>query len=408
MCYKKSEKSLAAIARELSVATILEGSVRRAGSRVRIVAKLVDVGPDKAVWSETYDRDIKDIFAVQTDVTERIAAALETSLSATDKEKILEQGPENPETYTVYLKGRYYLNKLEPEGIKKGIQYFGRSLDLEPTYARAYAGLSTCYANAGHFGFLPIGEAFPKAKAAATQALELDSTLAEAHTSMAFVSLLYEWDWAAAEAGFQRAIELNPNDGGAHVFYSWYLQTVDRLDAALAEASEAIRVDPLSIVANTNLGYILIISEHYDEGIEQMRKTLDMDPNLAHSSYLVGSALIGKGQYEEAIRVMKDKVIAHAKPVLAWAYVFAGQTAEAEKVIEEVIDPSQPPPRASTALIAMTYLLLGNEKQGAEWLEKAYAERDTQLMYVRTNPILARCRSNPALLDIYERMGLPS
>ena len=405
MCYKKSEKSLAAIARELSVATILEGSVRRAGSRVRIVAKLVDVGPDKAVWSETYDRDIKDIFAVQTDVTERIAAALETSLSATDKEKILEQGPENPETYTVYLKGRYYLNKLEPEGIKKGIQYFGRSLDLEPTYARAYAGLSTCYANAGHFGFLPIGEAFPKAKAAATQALELDSTLAEAHTSMAFVSLLYEWDWAAAEAGFRRAIELNPNDGEARVFYSWYLQAMNRLDGALGEAYEALRVDPLSIVAHTNLGHMLIISARYDEGIEQLRKTLDMAPDAAHPKYLIGAALVGKGQYEEAIQMLKDELLLHGKPVLAWAYALSGRTAESEALIEEISQPTQS--RQGSTSIAMTYLLLGDEKQGAAWLEKAHADRDTQLMHVRSNPVLARFHSNAKLLEIYDRMGLP-
>ena len=408
MRYKNSGKSIEAIARELGVAAVLEGSVRCEGSRVRIVAKLIDVQRDRPVWSEIYDRDLTDIFAVQIEVTEQIAAALSANLSATEAKRLREQGPGNRESYTTYLKGRYFSNKLVPEEIKRGISYFGRALNLDPTYGRAYAGLATSYATSGHLGFLPTHEAFPKAKAAAKMALDLDPTLAEAHAAIAFVAMLYEWDWAAAEQGFKKAVGLNPSNGETHVYYSWYFQAMNDLNSALAEAEEALVVDPLSVTANMNLGHMLTMSERYDAAIEQLHKTLEIDANAWYANYGIGMALIGKGRYQEVIELLgrdEAKLVGSGQLVLAWAYALGGRSQSAREMVESVTESSNRQ-GVSAALIALTYLMLGNEDASAEWLQRAYEERDSQFMNVKSWPWARPYQSNPKLVEVCRRIGL--
>ncbi len=401
MRYKNTDKELSQIAQDLRVTHIIEGSVRRAGNRVRITSGLVDGATSRQLWMETYDRDLTDIFEIQTDVSRRISEALSTTLSPSQKLKLVRE-PRDIEAYQLFLKARYFLNKVSPDGIERAIRFFQQALDIDPADARSYAGISTCYATAGHFDFMPPQQAFPKAKAAAQKALELNDSLAEAQTSIGLVLMFHDWDWKAADQSFRRAVEINPNWAEAHTYYSWCLCVLRQFDRAVREASRATDLDPLSPFVNTNLGWVLTMASRSEEAIEQLKRTLDIDPHYLPALTVLGQAYLAKGDVETAVEYLKKW--SWRATFVALAYAWSGRTEQARKELEEILDPAgQHQYRPSE--IALIYLCLRETQEAARWLDIAYESRDYMLA-LQMCPDWAPGRTDPLVAGYLERMGL--
>src|SRR5580658_343630 len=287
MAYKHARKPLPQIARELNVDAIVEGTVLRSGEQVRITAQLIEASTDKHLWSQSYQGELKDTLALQNQVARAIAEQIRINLNPQEQAALKSAKVVNPEAYESYLKGRYFWNKRTPDSLKVALAYFNQAIDEDPTYAQAYSGLADTYALLGdwQYGVMTPKEALPKAKAAAIKALELDSTLSEAHNSLAFCFDAFDWDFAAAGKEFQRAIELNPGYATAHHWYAWHLSLLGRYDEAIEEMRKAKSLDPLSLIINADLAELLVLAHSYDESMQQSRKTIEMDPNfaLAHS-----------------------------------------------------------------------------------------------------------------------------
>jgi serine/threonine-protein kinase len=403
MMYKGSTRPITEIARALGADRVIEGSLRRAGDRVRIVGSLVDAASGRQLWAETFDRDMRDVFAIQSEVASRIAQAMQLR-SDSDRERRVQE-PQDPRTYPLYLKARYFLNRLAPDDLQKALQCFEDTLAIEPTYARAHAGVSTCYATAGHFMYLPATQAFPLARAAARRALDLDDQLVEAHTSMALVRLFLDWDWDGAERSFRRAIAINPSYVDARIFYSWHLMARLRFRESLDEARYALELDPLSLVANTNLGWVLEMSGQPDEAIEQLRKTLELNPAFGHAQICLAMAMGLKGMHAEGLEIVKRWRWNDAQ--LGQAYAMMGDTDKAREVLRDVLRAG--PQRLCD--VAILQLLLGDQDEGFETLEQALANRETAVLslhgFVRLTPQLYYLRTDPRYASIMEALNLP-
>ncbi len=402
MRYKNSNKDLRTIGVELGVDAVLEGSIRREGSHLRIVCKLVEVPSEKQIWAEIYDRQVADLIAVQGEVTNEIASALKTGFIVSERKKPGNGKTSSLETYNLYLKGRFFQKRMSAEDLDKAIRCFEQVLERDPLCAPALAGLSTCYADAGHFGYMSEKEAYFKARIAAQKALELDSDLPEAHVSYGFVRF-YDWEWSDAERAFQRAIKINPNYVDAHVLYSWCLVPLARWREALREARAALHVDPLSVLASVNLGWVLLCMAHFEEAIEHFEATIEIDPSNRYARSLLAFALQGKGKPDDAIAVLEKW--AWTKPLLGWAYAGTGRMEKATRLLEEVINPSGDE-SCSPAQIALIYLLLDDIENGVTWLERAFENHDTQLIHLRANVLAARYFTHPRVEKIFEKMGL--
>jgi serine/threonine-protein kinase len=402
MRYKRTEKSAPEIGRELGVTNILEGSVRRAGNRLRVNSGLIDASTNRTLWSETYDREIDDIFAIQTDVSGRIAQALSASFSIAAPTRPV-AGPGMIEAYQLYLKGRYFLNQLSPDSIQKGLQFFQQALALDPNYARSYAGISTCYSCQGNFGYAPNPEVLPKAKAAAEHALQLDDSLAEAHASMGLILFYYDWDWNGSERAFRRAIELNYSFGEAYVQYSWLLTALRRYDEAAVQARRAVEIDPLSPFTNTNLGWVLGTAGRLEESLEQFRRTLEIAPDFVFARACTAMPYVTNQRYAEAAEILEKW--SWNRAIVGQIYSLAGRTAEARQVLEEVL--RSPAENRSTAYdIGVVYLLLGEPDPAFEWLEKAFQERDTKLPYLKSQPGVEPYLKDSRFLEFLHRMNI--
>ena len=407
MRYKGSPKPIAEIARELGVQAVLEGTVRSGGNRIRITCGLIDVLTEKHIWAEVYERESRDLFNIQSDLAQEIAAALQLTLSPAQKQDLRQKGPEMMEAYWLYLKGRYFLSKLAPEEVQKGIRFFQQSLDLEPTFARAYAGISACHAYLGHIGYLSLKKTFPKARAAAQKALELDDRLAEAHRSMALVELLADWNWRGAEKSFRKALLLNPNFVEGYIDYSWLLTARLRFEEALSKARQAAELDPLSPFPATNLGWVLANAGRPDEALEQFHNALEIAPEFQYAKACRALAYIGKKMYGEAVQVLEEA--AWNRSQLAMAYAVAGRAQESEIVLEAILQSNNAEHHPFTD-IGITYLLLGNLKKGFECLERACQERDPGILYLNLIlnilPVPEAARADPRLAGFLSRLGL--
>jgi serine/threonine protein kinase/tetratricopeptide (TPR) repeat protein len=401
MRYKNSAQDLTEIARQLQVSHVIEGSVRRAGYRVRITSGLVEAATQRQLWVETYDRELTDIFSIQTDVSRRVAAALMTTLSPTLRLRLATE-PRNIEAYQLFLRARYFLNKVSPEGTLKAIQLFQQALDVDPADSRSYAGISTCYATAGHFDFMPPQEAFPKAKAAAQKALEIDGNLAEAHTSMALVQMFWDWDWPAAEQSFRRAIALNPNWAEAHTYFSWYHCAVRGWEPAVFEACRALELDPVSSFVNTNLGWVFTMAGRFDEAISQLERTLELDPHYLPAWTLLGQAHLGKGNYVRAFEYLNKW--AWRRSFVALAYSWAGEMEQARRLLEEILQAGSTG-HWRPSEVALVYLWLGDRQEAERWLERAFAERDYMLSFQMCAEWV-RNRNDPLVIEYLRKMGL--
>ena len=412
MAYKGRRKKIAEIGQELKVGTILEGSVRKAGNKLRITAQLVDVRGEEHLWSQQYDRDLEDVFVIQSDIAKRVAEALQVHLLAGERREIEREPTESLEAYDLYLKGRHFWSKRTGEGFRKAIECFERAIEIDPDYALAYVGLADVYMVLPLFVPTPSKEAFLRAKKAALQAMLLDDTLAEAHTSFALLKTNCDWDWAGAEWEFKRALALKPGYATAHHWYGELLMYTGRFDEALEEMNRALELDPLSAIINLSPGQVYYCIGDYDKAIEVFQKTIKMVPNFPFTHIWLGMAYLEKSMYEEALATLQQaKALPGSWPSMADAviggvYARMGKRHAAQEVLDELLERSErehlPP-----SWIATLYSALGENDQCFEWLERAYDERDQFLLFLaKAAPLLEGARSDPRFTALLKRMGL--
>jgi TolB-like protein/DNA-binding winged helix-turn-helix (wHTH) protein/tetratricopeptide (TPR) repeat protein len=412
MTYKNVHRPLAEIARDLNVDAVVEGSVSRAGERVRVTAQLIDARNEKHIWAASYDEDIRDTLVLQSRVTRAIAEKIRATVNPQEQLTLAKSRTVDPDAYEAYLKGRFFWNKRTGEGLRTAIDYFRRAITIDPSYAEAYAGLADSYAVAGDwkYGVLPPLDAFPKATAAAAKALVLDASLGEAHASLAYALDLYGWDWQAAETEYKQAIQLNPGYATAHQWYSWHLFMVGRDDDALIELRRAESLDPLSLIINADIADALCVAHRYDEAVEQSEKTLKMDANFAVGHYELGQALVQKHMYDRAIAEFQRAIelSGHSGAFdsnLGYAYAVSGRKEEALKIVDE-LESRHPTNYSVDADIALIYVGLDDRDEAINRLNKAFDARFKASILRR--PAFDPLRSDPRFQDLLRRMGLPT
>ncbi len=411
MQYKKTGKRIAAIAEELGVATILEGSVRRAGPRVRIVARLVDPRTAKQLWGETYDRQLLDVFEVQSELAQQIAGALATALSPEEKQRLEKKPTDQAEAYNLYLLGRYHANKWSEAEVQKAIGHFEGAIAKDPGYALAYAGLADAYELLSiGLSSKPATECLAQAKAMALKALELDDTLAEAHTSLAYARWLGDLDWRGAEREFRRALELSASYVTAHQWFAEYLAALGRHAEALVEIKRAQQLDPLSVPVNRAVGWVLYYARRYDEAIEEFQKTLEMDPDFLGARLVLWWVYVAKGAYDEAIADIRKQMERPGsktlyKLMLGYASAASGKKEEARRILEE-LEPKLAGADRLALLSAFLLTALDAKDRAFEQLERAFQLRDPGLMFLRVAPWLDPLRSDPRYGSLVQKLGL--
>ncbi len=411
MAYKGARKPLPQIARELNVDAVVEGTVLHSGDQVRITAQLIEASTDKHLWSQSYEGEFRDTLALQKRVAREIADQIRINLTPQEQAALKNVRVVNPEAYESYLKGRYFWNKRTADGLKAALAYFNQAIEEDPKYAQAYSGLADTYALLGdwQYAVMTPKEAFPKAKAAAIKALDLDSALGEAHNSLAFVLDGFDWDFDSAGKEFRRAIELNPGYATAHHWYAWHLSLLGRYDEAIAEMRKAENLDPLSLIINADLAELLVLAHSYDESIQQSRKTIEMDPNFALAHNQLAQAYLQKHMYDKAVAELQKAVqLSGGSPTsianLARAYVLSGNRSEAEKLLSDLKKRSNPG-YSNASEIAMIYASLGDTDQAMSWLEKGYEERFNPGVLLR--PGFDPLRSDLRFQNLVHRIGLP-
>ena len=411
MVYKGARKPLPQIARELNVDAVVEGTVLRSGDQVRITAQLIEATTDKHLWSQSYEGELRDTLALQNKVARAIADQIRINLTPLEQAALKNVKVVNPEAYESFLKGRYFWNKRTGDGLKVALAYFNQAIEEDPKYAEAYSGLADTYALLGdwQYAVMTPKEAFPKAKAAAIKALELDNALGEAHNSLAFVLDGFDWDFDSAGKEFRRAIELNPGYATAHHWYAWHLSLLGRYDEAIAEMRKAENLDPLSLIINADLAELLVLAHSYDESIQQSRKTIEMDPNFALAHNQLAQAYLQKHMYDEAVAELQKAVqLSGSSPTctanLARAYVLSGKRSEALELLSELKKRSNPG-YSNASEIAIVYASLGDKDQAMNWLEKGYEERFNPGVLLRSgfDPL----RSDSRFQALVHRIGLP-
>jgi len=411
MRYKKTDKSLPQIARELNVDAVVEGTVQRSGDRVRISAQLVHALTDTHLWAESYDRDLRDILALQSDVAQAVARQVQVKLTPQEQAHFTRVHPVDPEAYEAYLRGRYEWNKRTEEGLRAAPQYFQKAISKDSTYAAAYAGLADCLSVLGAWGFLSADQSFCKAKSLALQALEIDSSLAEAHAALALASM-YHHDFAAAEKGFERSIELNPRYATSHQWYGWFLGMMGRYEEGYTEAKRAIRLDPLSPVMNASFGMVYRFARRYNQAVEQYKKALELGPNFALAWIGLGFAYLYQAQHEPAIAAMQRAVelspsSSFLLACLGEGYGVAGFMEEARKTLERLREISKQRYVAPYG-VSRIHAALGQKDEALRWLETAYQERDAWMVMLKVDPRFDDMRSDPRFQDLLRRMNFPA
>ncbi len=411
MQYKKTAKKISAIAEELGVGAILEGSVRRAGPRVRIVAHLVDPRTEKHLWGDTFDRQLSDIFEVQSEVAQRITEALAITLSPDEKSRLERKSTSDGDAYNLYLLGRFHANKWSEADIRKGIECFQGAIAKDPSYAAAYAGLADAYELLSiGFGSTPPVECLAQAKTMALKALEMDDTLAEAHTSLAYARWLGDLDWAGAEKEFKRALDLKSSYVMAHQWYAEYLAALGRHAEAFAEIKRAQQLDPLSVPVNRALGWVLYFARRYDEAAEELRKTLAMDANFLGARLVLWWVQVANGAYDEAITDIRREaerpgMRSAKKLMLAFACAASGKREEANEILRE-LEPKLAAEKRLALLSAVLFTALEMKDRAFQQLHQAYELRDPSLLFVKVAPWLDPLRSDPRYGALVERLGL--
>jgi TolB-like protein/cytochrome c-type biogenesis protein CcmH/NrfG len=408
MQYTGVRKSLRDIALELQVDGVVEGTVQRAGERLRISAQLIHAPSDTHLWAESYDRDLRDVLALQSEVAQAIAREVQVKLTPLDQARFAQVHRVAPEAYEAYLKGRYHWHR-RPAELAKATQCFQAAIAKDSTYVPAYAGLADCLSGLNAWGVVPASEGSVKAKALALKALELDHSSAEAHVSLGYATM-YHYDFLTAEREFERAIELNPRYVPAHQLFGWYLSIKDHYEEAYAEFQRAIRLDPLSSLAHAMLGFVFLYARRYDQGLKQFAKTLELDPTSGPAQFGLGWAYRCKSQYEPGIAALRK--VGERWPgssplgVLGEVYAAAGYADEAQKILEQLQELSKQR-YVTPYVVARIYNTLGRKDEALHWLETAYRERAEWMVLLKVDPCFDDLRPHPRFQDLLRLMNFP-
>ena len=411
--YSGLEQDAVAAGRELQVESVLDGNIQKEGDRLRVTVRLVRVDDGQTMWTERFDENFTEIFAVQDRVSERLAAALAMRLTGEQREILVKRYTNNTQAYESFLKGIYSPGGTE-EGTKKKIEYYQQAINLDPNYALAYSVLAKSYMQLGSFfGFRSPQETFPKAEAAARKALELDETISDAHVMLGMYKMNYEWNWSEAERELKRAIELDPNNDGAHSEYGSYLIKMGRVDEAIVMRKRALDlVPPSTFPVIANVGYVYYFARKYEEAIKYHQRALELNPRFARSHLAIGNAYVQLGKYEQAIAEINQAITLSGGDVkaiasLGHAYAVAGRHAEARKVLDQLEQLSKRK-YVSPYFIAVIYAGLRERDQMFVWLEKAYQERHPFMTTIAVDPVFDQVRSDPRFSELVRRVGLPS
>ena len=409
MQYKGKGKSVADIGRELNVETVLEGSVRKAGDKLRITVQLINAGNQGHLWSQNYDRELKDVFAIQSDIAQRIAQALKVQLGASELGRIEKHGTENLEAHNVYLLGRHEFNKFTEEGFQRAVSYYEQAIQKDPTYALPYSGLADSYHLLGGWGYVPSSEAIPKAKAAALRALELDSTLGDALATLAYVRFWYDRDSAGAERDFRQALTLSPN---ARTQFLWglYLEFMGRSEEAIREIARARDLDPLSMIINANVGLAYYCARQYERAIDEYRRVLRLDPSFAVAHWWLGWAYARRKMYEDALAEgRKFAELERTGPVrdgiLGYLYAVSGHRDEAVRALHRLEQTSRQQ-YGTQFWTAFVYLGLGDRDRAIELYQAGLGEHSEGQMLLKVLPDFDPLRSDPRFIALLKKLGL--
>jgi TolB-like protein/tRNA A-37 threonylcarbamoyl transferase component Bud32 len=409
MRYKGTDKALPQIARELDVDAILEGSVLRAGDRVRITAQLIEARTDRHLWSENYNMDMDDILKLQSEVARAVADEIRIQLTPQETATMAETRTVDPEAHEAYLRARYHWAKRTEEDLKKSVYYLDRAIEKDPDYALAYAGLADAYIVQAGWGFLAPKDAYPRAEALASKALEIDDRLAEAYSVLASVALVYNHEWDEGLRLHRKVVELNPNYATGHQWYAGRLSDAGRHDEALAEIEKALALDPLNLIVNANVGDLLYKARRYDESIEQCKKTLDMDHTFVFAHYVLWRAFLKMGMYDEAVKhIEKASSLVSSQEqeaTLDQRYRKSG----IEGVFRWVIDRGDRltnQPYNNPYYLALAHAALGERDEAFELLEACYETRSGLIISIGVDPSLDPLRSDPRFDDLLRRVGL--
>jgi len=408
--FKDRREDLREIGRKLNVEKLLEGSVRKSGNRLRITVQLINVEDGFHLWSERYDREMENVFAIQDEISLAIVEKLKVKLLNKEEVSIVKRHTGDLEAYKLYLMGRYYWGKRSEEGLKKGLEYFRQAIDKDPSYALGYVGIADSYSALCFWGFLSPKDAFPKAKAAAKRALEINDKLAEAHASLAFVHFSYDWDWPAAESGFKQALELNHNYAPARQYYAEYLLKMGRVNEALAQLQRAQEIDPLSLIIYFVFAKAYLDLGRYDEALEQSKKALELDPDFGPIHFFIGLLNEDKGAYKKAVTAYQKAVkltggLSLAGGRLGYVYGILNEREKAERILRELQEKKKER-YISSYFIALIYLGLGQIDKAFEWLEKAFEERDFGLTNITSFPEFDKLHSDRRLTALLKKIGL--
>jgi TolB-like protein/class 3 adenylate cyclase/Tfp pilus assembly protein PilF len=412
MKYKKSDMNIEEIGDELNVGTILAGSVRKTRNKARITIQLIDVETQEYLWTEEYDRELKDIFTIQSDIALKIANELKVQLITIEEQLIKKTGTENAEAYRSYLLGRFYFNKRTEESIFRSLDYFNSAVELDPKYALAWVGIADCYALIGGAGYgsLPRDEVVKKANEAVTQAFELDNTLAEAYNAKAYINFRLEWNWKEAEKNFKRTIELKPGYAAAYERYAFFLALMTRYDDALKYMQRAQQLDPLSSSVNTGIGRIYHFSHQYDKAIKQYKMTLEKDPDYVEALLALGLTYHQKRMYKEEIEELKKAVeLSNGRMIivafLGRAYAGNGMKEEAIQILND-LKQQQDKKTFSQFYSMIVNAALGNKQIAIDALFKAYDEHFGLLVYIRASPAFDSIRNEPRFEELLLKMDM--
>jgi TolB-like protein/DNA-binding winged helix-turn-helix (wHTH) protein/Flp pilus assembly protein TadD len=407
--YKATDLAAKEIGKELNADYLVEGSVRRSSDRVRITVQLIQAQNQTDLWTESYDREVKDLFAVQDSVVQSIASQIHIALTEEQKTRLANPQLTRPEAYEAYLKGRYYWNKRTAGGLQKAEHYFQQAIDSDPTYAAAYSGLADCNSGLTWHGFKSPADALPKALAAARKAVEIDPQSAEAHASLGLV-LSHGWDWAGAEVEFRRALQLDPQYANAHHWYGDYLSIKRRHDEALAEASRALKLDPLNLMIGTWVALRYYQARDYSRAIEQARNSVELDSNFAAAHLLLGEGYDQAGSHSESVSELKRAAsLSGDSPLytaqVAVALAAAGRKREALRIAHELETISRKR-YVSPYGLAQIYAALNSNEDTFKWLQAAYGDRAVWMGYLAVDPIFDRYRSDHRFQELLGRIGL--
>jgi serine/threonine-protein kinase len=415
--FKGKDVNVSQIARALNVTTILEGSVRKAGSRLRILVRLVNASDGYQLWSERYDRQMQDIFDVQDEITLAVVAALKVQLLGEEKAVVLKRYTDNTEAYELYLKGRFHYNKHTPEGWVRAIKYYEQAIEQEPNYAPAYAAMTSALVFAWFFGVLPPRETIAKCKAAGKRAIELDDRLDESHCALGRIGFYYEWDWRKGERGYRRGVEINPNSAQGHLGLGMILVSRERFEEAIREGRRAVELDPLSLVTNLYMGWIYFFADRPEDVLRQVGKMIEIEPRFHGAYWLQGSVSLIQGKYTEAVEALEMAQKLGGNPIargyLACAYARAGRREEAIEVLNQLLAMRESH-HSEAFTIARVYGALGDQDKLFEWLERAIDERNGELVLFDVGSKVEKgniwgenFRTDPRFPELLRRIQLP-